>query len=69
MRQTKQLPIVSEQNQQLLNTLAKYIEPISILEPLKEKILPFIEFLIQPLQTIKRLDRALKDIYLSYLED
>jgi hypothetical protein len=45
------------------------MEPISILETLKGKILLFIELLIQLLQIIKRLDRALKNIYLSYSED
>ena len=38
MRQIKLLPIALEPNLQLLNTLAKYLEPISILETLKEKI-------------------------------
>ena len=68
MYETKLLPIALEQNLQLLNTLAKYLEHISTLETLKEKILPFTEYLTQYLQTIKRLDGALKDIYLSYLD-
>jgi hypothetical protein len=63
------LPTILKQNQQLLNTLAKHTKPISILETLKEKILPSIELLMQLLQTIKRPDGALKDIYLSYSED
>ena len=46
MQQTKLLPIVLEQNLQLLNTLAKYLEHTSTLETLKEKILPFMEHLI-----------------------
>ena len=69
MQLIKLLPTTLEQNQQLLNTLAKYLEPISTLETLKEKILPFIEHLMQHLRTIERLDRALKDTFLSYLED
>jgi hypothetical protein len=47
MWQTKQLPIVLKQNQQPLNTLVKHMEPISISETLKEKILPFIKLLMQ----------------------
>ena len=69
MQQIKQLPIALEQNQQPLNTLVKYMEPISISETLKEKILPFTKLLIQLLRTIKKLNGVLKDIYLSYLED
>ena len=69
MQQTKQLLTALKQNQQLFSTLVKHMEPISILETLKEKISPFIELLMQLLQTIKRLDRALKDIYLSYSEN
>ena len=68
MPQTKLLPTALKQNQQLLNPLAKYLEYISTLETLKEKMLPFIEYLTQHLQTIQKLDRALKDIYLYYLE-
>ena len=64
----KTLPTALEQNLRLLNTLVKYLEYIYTLETLKEKTLPFIEHLTQYLQTIKRLDEALKDIYLSYLE-
>jgi len=44
------------------------MEYISTLETLKEKTSPFIEYLTQYLRTIERLDGALKDIYLSYLE-
>ena len=69
MQQIKQLPIVLEQNQQLLNTLAKRMEFTPISETLKEKTSPFTELLMQLLRTIKRLNRAFKDIYLSYLED
>jgi hypothetical protein len=42
---------------------------MSISETLKEKMLPFMELLMQLLWTIKRPDGALKDIYLSYSED
>ena len=69
MQQIKLLPTALEQNLQLLNTLAKYLEPISTLETPKEKMLPFIEHLMQYLRTIKRPDGALKDTFLSYLED
>ena len=46
MQLIKLLPTTLEQNQQLLNTLVKYLEPISTLETLKEKMLPFTEHLI-----------------------
>jgi len=46
MQQTKLLPIALEQNLQLLNTLAKYLEYIYTLEPLKKKKLSFTEYLI-----------------------
>ena len=52
MQQIKQLPITLEQNLQLLNTLAKYLEYRSTLETLKEKTLPFTEHLTQHLRTI-----------------
>ena len=68
MRQIKQLPIALEQNQQLLNTLAKLTEPMSILETPKEKTSPFTELPMQLSQTIRRPDGALKDIYLCYSE-
>jgi hypothetical protein len=68
MQQIKLLLIVLEQNLQLLNTLAKYLEHTCTSETLKEKTLPFTEHLMQHLRTIKRLDGALKDIYLSYSE-
>jgi len=42
---------------------------MSTLETLKEKTLPFTEYPTQYLRTIKKLDGALKDIFLSYLED
>jgi hypothetical protein len=45
------------------------MKPIFILKTLKEKMLLFIEYLMQLLWIIKRPDRALKDIYLYYLED
>jgi len=38
MQQIKLLLTALEQNQQLLNTLAKHTEPMSILEALKKKI-------------------------------
>ena len=66
MQQTKQLPIILEQNQQLSSTQAKHTEPISILKTPKKKTLPFMKLPIQLLQTIKKPNRALKDIYLSY---
>jgi len=69
MHQTKPLPIALEQNLQLSNTLAKYSEHMSTSETLKEKTLPFIEHPTQHLRTIKRLDGALKDTFLCYLED
>jgi len=69
MQQTKQLPIALEQNLQLLNTLAKYSEPTSTLETLKEKMSPFTEHPTQYLRTIERPDGALKDTFLSYSED
>jgi len=69
MQLIKLLPTALEQNQQLLNTLAKYLEPISTLETLREKTLPFTEHLMQRLRTIKTPDRALKDTFLCYLED
>jgi len=69
MRLIKLLPTALEQKQQLLNTLAKYLEPISTLETLKEKTSPFTEHLTQYLRTIKTPDGALKDTFLCYLED
>jgi len=69
MQLIKLLPTALEQKQQLLNTLAKYLEPISTLETLKEKMLPFTEHPTQYLRTIKTLDGALKDTFLCYLED
>jgi hypothetical protein len=45
------------------------MEPMSISETLKEKILLFTKLPMQLLWTIKRPDGALKDIYLSYSED
>jgi hypothetical protein len=68
MQQTKLLPTALEQNQWLLNTLAKHLEHTSTLETLKEKILPFMEHPTQHLRTIKRPDGALKDTYLYYSE-
>jgi len=52
MQQIKLLPTALEQNLQLLNTLAKYLEYISTLETLKEKTSPFTEHLTQYLRTI-----------------
>ena len=69
MQQIKQLLTALEQNQQLFSTLVKYTKPISILKTPKEKTSPFTKLLMQLLWTIKKLDKALKDIYLSYLED
>jgi len=69
MYQTKPSPIALEQNLQLLNTLAKYSEHTPTSETLKEKTSPFTDYLTQHLRTIKRLDGALKDAYLSYSED
>jgi len=63
MQLIKLLPIALEQNLQLLNTLAKYLELTSTLETLKEKTLPFTEHPTQHLRTIERPDGALKDTF------
>jgi len=52
MQQIKLLPTALEQNLQLLNTLAKYLEHTSTLETPKEKMLPFTEYPTQYLRTI-----------------
>ena len=46
MQQIKLLPTALEQNQQLLNTLAKPLEHTSITETQKEKTSPFTEHLM-----------------------